>query len=193
MPNACSEQSTHERASGAHRSEEGAAMELENPADRAEVAANEARIVIEEVAPRLEGGRFAAKAIAHQASRIHARIFADGHDKLAAEVAWREGKGQPWQKTPLQHLGNDHWEADITPTRIGRTEFIVLAWIDSYASFRYELEKKYAAGQLLELEFREGLDLFQEVLHNAPQEGAAELGEILRSLQDTTEREARFG
>lgn len=168
-------------------------MELENPADRAEVAANEARIVIEEVAPRLEGGRFAAKAIAHRASRIHARIFADGHDKLAAEVAWREGKGQPWQKTPLQHLGNDHWEADITPTRIGRTEFIVLAWIDSYASFRYELEKKYAAGQLLDLEFREGLDLFQEALHHAPQEGAAELGEILRSLQDTTEREARFG
>lgn len=167
-------------------------MELENPADRAEVAANEARIVIEDVAPRLEGGRFAAKAISQRASRIHARIFSDGHDKLAAEVAWRESRGQPWQKTPLQPVGNDHWEALITPTQVGRTEFLVLAWIDSYGSFRYELEKKYAAGQVVDLEFREGIDLLEDVLQNAPQDCEAELSQLVRELQDATEREARF-
>lgn len=168
-------------------------MELENPASRAEAAANEARIVIEDVEPRLESGRFAAKAISHRASRIHARIFSDGHDKLAAEVAWREGKGQPWQKTPLLPIGNDHWEAHITPTQVGRTEFIVLAWIDSYASFRYELEKKYAAGQVVDLEFREGIELLHKVLQTAPDDCEAELGEIVRELQDSRSREARFG
>ncbi|TLP73345.1 alpha-1,4-glucan--maltose-1-phosphate maltosyltransferase [Pseudomonas nitroreducens] len=168
-------------------------MELENPASRAEAAANEARIVIEDVEPRLESGRFAAKAISHRASRIHARIFSDGHDKLAAEVAWREGKGQPWQKTPLQPLGNDHWEALITPTQVGRSEFIVLAWIDSYASFRYELEKKYAAGQVVDLEFREGIELLQNVLQTAPEDCEAELAEIVRDLQGKAGREERFG
>lgn len=167
-------------------------MELENPASRAEVAANEARIVIEDVEPRLESGRFAAKAITHRAARIHARIFSDGHDKLAAEVAWREGKGQPWQKTALVPLGNDHWEAHITPTQVGRTEFIVLAWIDSYASFRYELEKKYAAGQVIDLEFREGIELLHKVLQTAPDDCEAELGEIVRELQHNGDREARF-
>lgn len=168
-------------------------MELENPARRAEAAANEARIVIEDVQPRLESGRFAAKAICHRASRIHARIFSDGHDKLGAEVAWREGKGQPWRKTPLLPLGNDHWEAQITPTQVGRTEFIVLAWIDSYASFRYELEKKYAAGQVVDLEFREGIELLQNVLQTAPEDCEAELAQIVRELLDSEGREARFG
>ncbi|MBD9579111.1 alpha-1,4-glucan--maltose-1-phosphate maltosyltransferase [Pseudomonas sp. PDM23] len=168
-------------------------MERENPASRAEAAANEPRIVIEDVQPRLESGRFAAKAISHRASRIHARIFSDGHDKLAAEVAWRESKGQPWQKTPLQAMGNDHWEAHITPTQVGRTEFIVLAWIDSYASFRYELEKKYAAGQVVDLEFREGIELLQHVLQTAPEDCEAELEKIVRELQGSEEREARFG
>ncbi|QEY71676.1 alpha-1,4-glucan--maltose-1-phosphate maltosyltransferase [Pseudomonas denitrificans (nom. rej.)] len=168
-------------------------MERENPASRAEAAANEPRIVIEDVQPRLESGRFAAKAISHRASRIHARIFSDGHDKLAAEVAWRESKGQPWQKTPLQALGNDHWEAHITPTQVGRTEFIVLAWIDSYASFRYELEKKYAAGQVVDLEFREGIELLQHVLQTAPEDCESELAQIVRELQGSEEREARFG
>jgi len=167
-------------------------MELENPASRAEAAANQARIVIEDVEPRLEGGRFAAKAISHRASRIHARIFSDGHDKLAAEVAWRENKGQPWQKLPLQPQGNDHWEAHITPTQVGRSEFLVLAWIDSYASFRYELEKKYAAGQVVDLEFREGIDLLQNVLQTAPEDCEAELAQIVRELQDNDDREARF-
>ncbi|MDN6860961.1 alpha-1,4-glucan--maltose-1-phosphate maltosyltransferase [Pseudomonas sp. CAN2814] len=168
-------------------------MERENPASRAEAAANEARIVIEDVEPRLEGGRFAAKALSQRASRIHARIFSDGHDKLAAEVAWREGKGQPWQKVPLEHLGNDHWEAQITPNRVGRTEFLVLAWIDSYASFRYELEKKYAAGQVVELEFREGIELLQNVLQTAPEDCEAELAQIVRELQGKLGREERFG
>ncbi|MBB4864977.1 starch synthase (maltosyl-transferring) [Pseudomonas nitritireducens] len=167
-------------------------MQQDNPTSRAEAAANQARIVIEDVEPRLEGGRFAAKAIAQRASRIHARIFSDGHDKLAAEVAWRESQGQPWQKTPLQALGNDHWEAHITPRQVGRTEFIVLAWIDSFASFRYELEKKYAAGQGVDLEFREGIELLQSVLQTAPEDCAAELGEIVRGLQDNAGREERF-
>ncbi|MGE9763307.1 alpha-1,4-glucan--maltose-1-phosphate maltosyltransferase [Pseudomonas sp. PDM20] len=168
-------------------------MERENPASRAEAAANEPRIVIEDVQPRLESGRFAAKAISHRTSRIHARIFSDGHDKLGAEVAWREGKGQPWQKTPLLALGNDHWEAQITPTQVGRTEFIVLAWIDSYASFRYELEKKYAAGQVVDLEFREGIELLQHVVQTAPEDCESELAQIVRELQGSEEREARFG
>ncbi|MBD9677818.1 alpha-1,4-glucan--maltose-1-phosphate maltosyltransferase [Pseudomonas sp. PDM18] len=168
-------------------------MELENPASRAEAAANEARIVIEDVQPRLESGRFAAKAICHRFSRIHARIFSDGHDKLGAEVAWREGKGQPWQKTPLLPLGNDHWEAHITPNQVGRAEFIVLAWIDSYASYRYELEKKYAAGQVVDLEFREGIELLQNVLQTAPEDCEAELAQIVRELQGSEGREARFG
>lgn len=167
-------------------------MELENPASRAEAAANQARIVIEDVEPRLESGRFAAKAICNRRTRVHARLFCDGHDKLAAEVAWREDKHAPWQKVPMQPLGNDHWDAHITPTQVGRAEFIVLAWIDSYASFRYELEKKYAAGQAVDLELREGLDLLQGVLQTAPEDCEAELGEIVRELQDNGEREACF-
>ena len=87
-------------------------MELENPADRAEVAANEARIVIEEVAPRLEGGRFAAKAIVHRASRIHARIFADGHDKLAAEEP--DVLGGPVTPTSWRIMCG--WRRTSTPT-----------------------------------------------------------------------------
>ncbi|QRY77667.1 alpha-1,4-glucan--maltose-1-phosphate maltosyltransferase [Pseudomonas sp. PDNC002] len=167
-------------------------MERENPADRAEAAANEARVVIEDVEPRLESGRFAAKALRNRPSRIHARIFSDGHDRLAAEVAWREGKGSPWQKVPMQPLGNDHWEAHIAPTRVGRSEFVVLAWIDSYASFRHDLEKKYAAGQVVDLEFREGIELLRDVLLNAPVDCEAELAQIVRDLQQQEERAARF-
>ncbi|MCJ1887001.1 alpha-1,4-glucan--maltose-1-phosphate maltosyltransferase [Pseudomonas sp. LA21] len=168
-------------------------MEQENPATRAEAAANEARVVIEEIQPQLDGGRFAAKAICNRRTRIHARIFSDGHDRLAAEVAWREEGHGEWRKVPLQPLGNDHWEAHITPSGIGRVEFIVLAWIDSYASFRHDLEKKYGAGQAIDLELREGGELLEEVLRSAPADCEAELIELLRTLRGSDDREQRLG
>ncbi|MCP8466252.1 alpha-1,4-glucan--maltose-1-phosphate maltosyltransferase [Pseudomonas sp. ZM23] len=168
-------------------------MEQENQATRAEAAANQPRIAIEDVGPQLDGGRFAAKAICNRSVHVHARIFSDGHDCLAGEVAWREGGCADWRKVPLTPEGNDHWKAVITPTRIGRCEFIVLAWIDGYASFRHDLEKKYAAGQAIDLELREGSELLEQVLSNAPDDCGAELADLLLSLRECDDRGERLG
>lgn len=48
-----------------------------------------ARVTIEEVVPSTTTGEFPAKAVAGQQVRIGADIFKDGHDVLAARVAWR--------------------------------------------------------------------------------------------------------
>ncbi|NBA97697.1 alpha-1,4-glucan--maltose-1-phosphate maltosyltransferase [Pseudomonas sp. R5(2019)] len=114
------------------------------------------RLVIENTMPVLEGGLFAAKAIIGQPITVDSKIFADGHDKLAAILRWRPVHSEHWQSVPMVDLGNDSWQAQFCAPTVGRYVFCIEAWIDPYATYRYELEKKHMAGVPVGLELEEG-------------------------------------
>ncbi|MFC5696266.1 alpha-1,4-glucan--maltose-1-phosphate maltosyltransferase [Pseudomonas sp. GCM10022186] len=145
-------------------------------------AAREPRLAIEGVEPVVEGGRFPVKCICGQSLEVRAVIFADGHDQLAADLLWRMSGQQDWRRAPMEHLGNDHWAARLTAEREGRLEFAIEAWQDVYASFRYELLKKYGAGVPVRLELAEGASLVRLIAGKAPPHMGAELGRLLARL-----------
>jgi starch synthase (maltosyl-transferring) len=114
------------------------------------------RIVIEDTTPVIDGGLFAVKGVVGQPVTVTSKVFADGHDKLAVRICWRSATQEGWQTTPMQDLGNDSWTGEFTPDSVSRYVFRLEAWIDQYASYRYELEKKFSAGVSIELELTEG-------------------------------------
>jgi starch synthase (maltosyl-transferring) len=119
------------------------------------------RIVIEATSPVIEAGLFAVKSVVGQTLTIDSKVYADGHDKMAVRVRWRAVNGEDWQTVGMRELGNDSWQAELTINTVGRHVFCVEAWIDQFGSYRYELEKKYAAGVPIGLELEEGrLHLF---------------------------------
>ena len=114
------------------------------------------RIVIEDTTPVIDGGLFAVKGVVGQPVTVTSKVFADGHDKLAVRICWRSATQEGWQTTLMQDLGNDSWAGEFTPDSVSRYVFRLEAWIDQYASYRYELEKKFSAGVSIELELTEG-------------------------------------
>ena len=78
---------------------------------------------------------------------MRATIFADGHDILRAAVRYRAPGARRWSEAPLEPLGNDRWEGSFPVGELGRWQYAVTAWIDRFASWRHELERKVAAGQ----------------------------------------------
>ncbi|WP_198651236.1 alpha-1,4-glucan--maltose-1-phosphate maltosyltransferase [Salinicola sp. CPA57] len=151
--------------------------------DGLQAATRSPRIAIEAVQPSLELGRFAAKTIAGQPITVSAVIFADGHDVLAAEVVWRDDRGQGGREA--MHLvhppGKDIWDAVITPTRIGRHTFVIEAWWDVFATYRDELFKKHQAGVPVELELEEGRRLVAAAVERSE-------GELRQALESVLER-----
>ncbi len=141
------------------------------------------RIAIESVAPVIDGGRFAAKAISGQPVTVSAVIFADGHDQLAAELLWRPADYTHWQRMPLMFITNDHWQAELLPSHPGRWVFAIEAWWDQYGSFCHELQKKHRAGVPISLELTEGEHLIRHVAHTAPAEHRAEVQRVLDELR----------
>lgn len=120
------------------------------------------RIVIESTAPTLDGGQFAVKAIAGREIVVTSKVFADGHDKLAVRIRWREEGDETWQTEVMSDQGNNGWRGVFQPQRMGRYLFLIEAWIDQFASFQYELEKKHTAAVPVSLELQEGRTMVQQ-------------------------------
>src|SRR3954462_3601167 len=93
--------------------------------------------VIENVAPRLDCGRFPVKRAIGQPVRITADIFKEGHDDLAAVVRWRRitPKEPEPREERMRHLGNDAWEAELRLPGNGLYAFTVEAWPETFRTW----------------------------------------------------------
>ncbi|WP_058545642.1 alpha-1,4-glucan--maltose-1-phosphate maltosyltransferase [Pseudomonas fluorescens] len=136
------------------------------------------RIAIENTMPVIDGGQFAAKAVAGQDVTVTSKVFADGHDKLAVRIRWRALHDEAWNSEVMSDLGNNGWRGQFNVPEQGRYVFCIEAWIDQFASFRYELEKKFGAGVPISLELQEGRN---QVLM-AVERSTGELSEQLAAL-----------
>jgi starch synthase (maltosyl-transferring) len=134
-----------------------------------------ARLQIQDVSPVVDAGRHPAKACAGDDVAVHARIFRDGHEVLGAAVRYRAPGARRWQEAPLVPLGNDAWAGSFPVDRGGRWQFVVDAWVDRFASWRWELQRKVDAGQE---------DLSGELAEGAALLGADSLTTVEEALAD---------
>jgi starch synthase (maltosyl-transferring) len=154
----------------------------------AERAATAPRIAIENVAPSVDAGAFPVKRIVGERVTVQADIFSDGHDLIAARVAWRPLGERQWRSAPMRHLGNDRWCGEFPLERLGLHEFTVEAWRDRFATARMDLEKKRAADKLTALDVDETCAL---VVEAASASGDAALQDIAGRLQSLDDLPAR--
>jgi starch synthase (maltosyl-transferring) len=133
------------------------------------------RIQIQEVSPSLDGGRWPVKRTLGRELEVRATIFADGHDALRAALRHRATGAKKWAETSMEHLGNDRWIGSFGAPALGRWEYSIVAWVDRFASWRYEIDRKVEAGQA---------DFSGELA-----EGAALLGVKKLTLEDALEAE----
>jgi starch synthase (maltosyl-transferring) len=144
-----------------------------------------ARVVIENVTPQVDAGRFAAKRIVDEPVIVEADAFADGHDAIACSLLWRQPASGEWRSTEMVSLGNDRWRGEFTPRALGRCEFTVCAWIDHLSTWQRDLLKKRDAGQDLEIDLQRGAVLLRELGARIGKTDAARVEELAHGLADS--------
>ena len=102
------------------------------------------RVIVENIRPAVDDGRFAIKRTPGEAVVVRADVFADGHDTIAVRLLHRRNGSATWQETVMAPLGNDLWRAQFVVDALGVYEYTVEAWVDRFASWRLELSKKSA-------------------------------------------------
>ena len=118
------------------------------------------RILIQDVRPQVDCGRYAAKAVAGDRVGVSATIVRDGHEVLGAAVRYKPPAATRWRETALAAVGNDRFEGGFVVDAPGRWSYRIEAWVDRVASYQWELRRKSEAGQAdLSSELAEGAAL----------------------------------
>ncbi len=105
------------------------------------------RVVIEQIEPSVDMGRYPAKRVLGDSVEVTAAIFADGHDHIAAQLLYRHSSQKRWQTAKFTALTNDLWSATFPVDKLGEWAFTVEAWIDHFDTWVADLAKRLAAQQ----------------------------------------------
>ena len=140
------------------------------------------RVVIDRVAPEVDGGRFAAKRVVGEALVVEADLVCDGHDVLDCRLLARPVGSPPgrWTEVAMECVGNDAWHAAVPLDRIGAWEFDVVAAIDAYGTWLRDLRSRSAAGEPVGAERDVGRGLVQEALRHSRGDTRTALAAVLR-------------
>lgn len=135
-----------------------------DPMSRSEAPSS---IVIENVWPELDGGRYPVKREVGDTFEVSADIFREGHDKIAAVARYRREADSVWSEVEMRYVDNDRWSASFPLTENTRYRYTIHAFPDHFGSWRDELRKKSDAGLDVQSELIEGRRLVAEAVARA--------------------------
>src|SRR4051812_13791660 len=133
------------------------------------------RVVIEGVAPEIDGGKFPIKRVLGERVRVEAAVFADGHEVIRASLKYRHGGQEDWSELPMEPLVEDRWRASFEVLELGEYFYTIEGWVDVFATWRRDLEKKFKAGLDVNVELLAGAELIEAAAGRARDEEAEEL------------------
>jgi starch synthase (maltosyl-transferring) len=150
------------------------------------------RVIIEGVAPEIDGGRFPCKRVVGEELIVEADIYTDGHEAISARLLWRHERERRMRAAPLEFLGNDRWRASFPVEKLGRYRYTLEAWLDPFGGWRRDLEKRLGAYQDVSVDLIIGGRLIEAVSTRARGRDAQALRRLAAAISDdagdTTER-----
>jgi starch synthase (maltosyl-transferring) len=103
------------------------------------------RVVIEEVQPQVDCGRYPAKRILGDLVTVTAAVFSDGHDHVSGRMLYRHSGEDDWRSIPLEPLTNDLWSASFAVDKLGDWLYTIEAWVDHFDTWCADLRKRIEA------------------------------------------------
>jgi starch synthase (maltosyl-transferring) len=143
------------------------------------------RVVIENVQPEVNCGRFPIKRIVDDIVSVEADVFGDGHDEVRARLLWKPESDPVWQTTEMQPLGNDRWRGEFAVRQVGRFRYTLAGEVDHFGTWRSDLKKRIAANQDLALPFASGALLLEQVKLRATPADSAQLAAWAKALRNS--------
>jgi starch synthase (maltosyl-transferring) len=151
------------------------------------------RVVIQQITPSIEAGRYAVKAVVGDDVIVAADILREGRELLSATVRYRGPGDTRWHEAPMRLDTNDRWYGAFPVDRMGAWRYSVTAWTDYYGTWLDGMRKKLDAGQFdLDVEFADGAALLERRLRRLNQAAREVLKETIAVLRSDADPKAKL-
>src|SRR3712207_1465217 len=108
--------------------------------------AGRSRVVLENMRPELNCGRFPIKRVVGEKVVVEVDAFTDGHDAISCVLQYRKDGAADWSESPMTFLVNDRWRGEFTVEEIGTHYYTVQAWVDRFKTWQRDFAKRVEAG-----------------------------------------------
>jgi starch synthase (maltosyl-transferring) len=139
------------------------------------------RVIIEGVAPEIDGGRFSIKRTVGERVVVEADCFTDGHDQLSCVLAYRQESERGWREVAMEPLVNDRWRGEFQVTDLSAYRYTVIAWVDAFKSWRHDLARRVQESDIA-LALQSGAELIGKAARRARGADARWLRERAQAL-----------
>lgn len=147
------------------------------------------RVVIENVKPEIDGGRFPIKRVIGEKVVVTADIFADGHDAVWANVLYKYQNDDRWREIPMSFLDNDRWQGEFIVEEMGIYTYTAEGGVDHFKTWQNDLKKKYDANQDIKIEILIGIHHIQDILQRVSGDDKKKLLEYIDFLKKEENRQ----
>jgi len=141
------------------------------------------RVIIENVTPEIDCGRFPIKRIVGDEVVVEATILTDGHDALSAALLYRVQGADGWFRVAMESLGNDRWRAAFPVEEMGRYSYTVEGWVDHFKTWSRDLAKRVSAGQDVSVDLLIGAEMVEKAHQEAQGTDAKWLATYAQTLR----------
>ncbi len=142
-------------------------------------------VVIENFYPFIDGGRYPVKRVLGEPLDVYADIFKDGHDSLSARLKWRKEGTRRWFESPMKAVDGDRWHGRCTFPSLGRWEYVIEAWPDSFRSWKKTFAVRVETRDPdAPIEALEGAHLLSEGARRARAAGANDAADQIEECSD---------
>ncbi len=146
-------------------------------------------VVIENVEPEIDCGRYPARRRVGDTVIVGADIFSHGTDILSADVLYRRKGRGAWKRAPMMQGDNDRWSGHFTVDSNGMFQFTIEAWPDRYSTWLDRLNRWHSAGEDISADVRTGAMMLRAMSANAGNGGQSLLDAAVK-LEKLTGRDA---
>jgi starch synthase (maltosyl-transferring) len=141
-------------------------------------------ILIENISPSVDGGRYPVKRVVGDVCVVEADIFRDGADTMRAQIRWWKDGQEGFATAPMALLNNDRWQGRFRLNELADYWFTLEAWTDPFSSWRSALQRWVAGDQDVTSEIQEGLRLVANAAEQARGDDRQALLEAAALLRD---------
>lgn len=120
------------------------------------------RVVVENLKPEIDGGRFPIKRVVGEKVVVTADVFADGHDSVWANVLYKRPGDNKWKAVPMKLHENDRWEAVFVVEEMGTYFYTIEGGVDHFATWQRDLKKKFDANQDIRVDILTGIQYIKD-------------------------------
>ncbi|MGB3592137.1 MAG: alpha-1,4-glucan--maltose-1-phosphate maltosyltransferase [Nonlabens sp.] len=145
---------------------------------------NQERVIISQVSPQIDGGRYAIKRVEGESISVNAHVLVDGHDVIQASIAYKHSKARKWQEQRMVEVENDEWTGNFQVEKLGGYQYKVQGWVDYALNWQHGFTRKLQDGQHVKSELLDGVAHVEYAFAKANKSEKSYLEKVLKAFQD---------